>query len=83
MGYSTVGTAQEYMKRNLDAKSSFAYSKKMLKEENGDPKEYEFIKKISCLLPDDAEIIGYKESLNYPELSYLKYQKPETAMFNK
>ncbi|MCQ2817114.1 MAG: hypothetical protein MJ252_07600 [archaeon] len=83
IGYYTVGTQQEYLKRKLDAKSSFAYSKKMLKEENGDPKEYEFIKKISCLLPDDCEIIGYKESIENPELTYLKYQKPEGSSINK
>lgn len=72
LGYYTVGTQQEYLKRNIDAKSSFAYSKKTLKEENGDPKQYSFIRKITGLLPDDCEIIGFRESLESPELLSLK-----------
>ena len=74
LGYYTIGAQQEYLKRNNDAKASLAYSKKMLMEEGGNPKQYEFIKKIKSE-KNDIKIINFRESLNNPELTYLKCKK--------
>lgn len=74
LGYYTIGAQQEYLKRNNDAKASLAYSKKMLIEEGGNPKQYEFIKKIKSE-KNDIKIINFRESLNNPELTYLKCKK--------
>ena len=74
LGYYTIGAQQEYLKRNNDAKASLAYSKKMPMEEGGNPKQYEFIKKIKSE-KNDIKIINFRESLNNPELTYLKCKK--------
>ena len=74
LGYYTVGVQQEFLKRLNDCKASFAYSKRMLQEENGDVKQYEFIKKIK-VDKGDEDIINFKESLANPELTYLKCKK--------
>ena len=74
LGYYTIGAQQEYLKRNNDAKASLAYSKKMLMEEGGNQKQYEFIKKIKSE-KNDIKIINFRESLNNPELTYLKCKK--------
>ena len=72
--YYSIGAQQEYLKRNEDAKSSLAQSKKYLNEEGGNLNQYEFIKKIKSD-KNDINIINFKESLNNPELTYLKCKK--------
>ena len=64
LNYYTVGICNENMKRINDAKYSFYYAKKFLKDEKGDIVKYNFIKNIRTTLHNANSIIGFEDSFD-------------------